>query len=196
MSFWDRAWSWNATDEEWMARYPCDKYIDEPYQQFMRAIDVQAPADVTFRWVCQIKVAPYSYDLFDNWFRRSPRRLTPGAEKLDVGQKFLVGPIVEFEQNRHITVVFRSDQERGCPPFSLTYEVKHTGPDSSRLVCRAVLTSRKRRDRVRWFFLAWGDLIMMRKQFLTLKALAERTACERAATSPARTGPDARSLTF
>lgn len=182
MSFWEKAWSWNATDEEWAAPYACDKYIDEPYQQFMRAIDVGAPAEVTFRWVCQIKVAPYSYDLLDNWFRRSPRRLTPGVEKLDVGQMFLVGPIVEFEHNRHITVVFRSGQERGCPPFSLTYEVKRTGPGSSRLICKAVLTSRDGRDRVRWFFLAWGDLIMMRKQFLTLKALAERTARERAAT--------------
>ena len=105
MSFWDKAWNWNATDEEWRAAYPCDRYIEGPRQPFIRAIDVQAPAEVTFRWVCQIKVAPYSYDLLDNWFRRSPRQLTPGAERLELGQKFLVGPIVEFEQDRHVTVV-------------------------------------------------------------------------------------------
>jgi hypothetical protein len=185
MSFWDKAWNWNATVDEWRASYPCDKYIQGPQQAFIRAIDVQAPAEILFRWVCQITVAPYSYDLLDNGFRRSPRRLTPGAEKLEVGQTFLVGPIVELEQDRHVTVVFRNDRGRGCPSFSLTYEVKRTGPDSSRLGCKADLTSRRRTDRGRWFLLAWGDLIMMRKQFLTLKALAERTACERAAKSPA-----------
>jgi hypothetical protein len=178
MSFLSKAWSWNATDEEWRAHYPCDKYMDQPRQEFMRAIDVCAPAAVTFRWVCQLKVAPYSYDLLDNWFRRSPRCLTPGAEKLKLRQRFLVGPIVEFEQDRHITVVVSPGGERAYGRFSLTYDVRPTGPDSSRLVCKADLASRTRLDRVRWFLLAWGDLIMMRKQFLILKALAEKTALE------------------
>jgi len=185
MSFWDKAWNWNATDDEWRAAYPCDKYIDELGQQFMRAADVQASAEVTFRWVCQLKVAPYSYDLLDNWFRRSPRRLTPGAEKLESGQMFMVGPIVEFEQNRHITVVVSPNQERVYGSFSLTYEVRPTGPDSSRLVCKADLASSTRWDRVRWYLLAWGDLIMMRKQFLTLKKLAEKTAREGVGIGPA-----------
>ena len=182
MSFLDKAWNWNATDEEWRASYPCDKYVKGPQQVFMRAIGVEARAEVLFRWVCQVKVAPYSYDMLDNWFRRSPRQLTPGAEKLETGQAFLVGPIVEFEQNRHITVVYDPPKQRGFPRFSLTYAVRPTGADSSRLLCKAVLTSRARCDRVRWFWLAWGDLIMMRKQFLTLKKLAERTARETAST--------------
>jgi hypothetical protein len=176
MSFRNKAWSWNSTDEEWRESYPCDKYMDQSRQELLRAIDVQAPAEVTFRWVCQIKVAPYSYDLLDNWFRRSPRRLTPGAEHLELGQQFLIGPIVEFEEHRHITVVTDSHGERGL--VSLTYDVRPTGPDSSRLVCKIDLASRTRWDRIRWFLLSWGDLIMMRKQFLTLKALAEKTARE------------------
>ena len=179
MSFWDKAWNWNATDEEWQNPYPCDEYIGEPHQQFIRAIDVRAPAEVTFRWVCQIKVAPYSYDLLDNWFRRSPRQLTPGAERLELGDKFLVGPIVELEQDRHVTVVVDPGDDRGYGRFSLTYEVRRMGPDSSRLLCKAIMASRSRWDRVRWYLLAWGDLIMMRKQFLTLKKLAEKTARER-----------------
>jgi hypothetical protein len=178
MSVRSKAWSWNVTDAEWQALYPCDRFMEQPYQEFMRAIDVQAPVEVTFRWVCQLKVAPYSYDLLDNGFRRSPRHLTPGAEKLELGQTFLVGPIVEFKQDRHITVVVNAAGERIYGHFSLTYEVRPTGPDSSRLVCKADLASLTRWDRIRWFIVAWGDLIMMRKQFLTLKALAEKTARE------------------
>ncbi|NLV72702.1 MAG: hypothetical protein GXY46_08915 [Actinobacteria bacterium] len=179
MSVLSKAWNWNATDEEWDASYPCDKYIEGPRQAFIRAVGVEAPAKTLFRWVCQVKVAPYSYDWLDNRFRRSPRRLTPGAEKLEVGQAFMVGPIVEFEPDRHITVLYGQAGERGWPPFSLTYAVTPVGPGCSRLICKAVMTSRSRLDRVRWFLLAWGDLIMMRKQFLVLKELAEKTAGEK-----------------
>jgi hypothetical protein len=181
MSFRGKAWSWNATEEDWLEAYPCDRYIHVPYRTFMRAIDVDAPADVVFRWVCQLKVAPYSYDMLDNWFRRSPRELTPGADVLEVGQTFMVGPIVEFAKDRHITAVCDPRWVPVYGHFSLTYAVKPRSASSCHLVCRANLACSDRWERVRMTVLAWGDLIMMRKQFLTLKKLAERTARERTA---------------
>jgi hypothetical protein len=174
MSILDTAWNWNATAEERRAAYPCDKYVHGPHRVLMRAIDIGAPTDLVYRWVCQLRVAPYSYDLLDNLGRHSPRRLTPGVEHLALGQRFLVGfRIVEFEAGRHVTAV----AEAGllCGRIGMTYALVPAAA-GARLVVKFGIESRSRWDLLRLVPLAWGDLIMMRKQFLTLKELAERDA--------------------
>ena len=77
---------WGATPAEVARRYPADEMYDGPTLALTRAVSVAAPADLTYRWLCQVAVAPYSYDLLDNWGRRSPTRLTPGADALALGQ--------------------------------------------------------------------------------------------------------------
>jgi hypothetical protein len=139
----------------------------------VRAVDVEASAEVAFRWLCQLKLAPYSYDWIDNWGRRSPQRLTPGAEDLRTGQPFLIGAIVEFEENRHITAVIRKDLVPVFGPLAITYSVRPTGADSCRLVVRLAVGAESWWERARRLALAWGDLIMMRKQLLNLKGHAE-----------------------
>jgi hypothetical protein len=54
--------SWNSTAAEPAADYACAKYLSQPCRRFYRAIDVDAPPQVVFRWLCQLKVASYSYD--------------------------------------------------------------------------------------------------------------------------------------
>jgi hypothetical protein len=170
------AWSWNATDADWWSSYACDRYIDGPHREMMRSIDIEAPVDVVYRWVCQLKVAPYSYDWLDNWGRRSPRRLTPGADRVELGQSFLIGPIVEFKEGAHITSVIDPSYARYFGNGSVTYSVRSSGPASCRVVVKLDVACDSRFERLRTFLLAWGDLIMMRKQLLTLKMLSEKNA--------------------
>ena len=173
MSIWNLAWNWHATSDEEKELFPCDRYMTCEYRSLIRAIDVSAPAGLVFRWICQLKLAPYSYDWLDNGGRQSPRQLTPGLEQLELGQNFMIGRIVEFEAGRHITCVILPELESKFGSTALTYAVKNTAPNTSRIVVKANIGARDGWARFRRFLLAWGDLIMMRKQLLTIKSLAE-----------------------
>jgi hypothetical protein len=164
---------WNVTDAEKRADYPAHRYAVAPYLQILRAIDIAAPPSVVFRWLCQLKVAPYSYDWLDNWGRRSPRTLTPGTENLALGQRMLIGRIVEVERDRQITFVSEPGPTRVFGAIAGTYRVGPTA-HGSRLICCLDVTAKSWPARVRAALLAVGDLVMMRKQLLNLKELAER----------------------
>src|SRR5215207_11344984 len=126
-------WDWNTTSQERAARFPCDDYLDTPVRRLTRAITIAASPPIVFRWLCQLKVAPYSYDWLDNRGRRSPRELTPGADDLVVGQRFLIFELVEFERDRHLTLVARPEARRLFGPVAATYQVNQEGEASSRL---------------------------------------------------------------
>lgn len=163
---------WGVTEAEREAIYPCDAHARRPYRRYLRAVDVDAVPGVTFRWLCQLKVAPYSYDWIDQLGRLSPRTLTPGADQLEVGQRFMIARIVEFELGRHITAVSTPVASRIFGPLALTYQVDPRG-SHSRIVAALTVTASSPPARVRRELLGWGDLVMMRKQLLTLKTCAE-----------------------
>jgi hypothetical protein len=164
-------WSWGATDAEVADLYPCAALVPEPAARLIRAVDVAAPAAHTFRWLCQLTQAPYSYDLVDNLGRRSPRTLTPGADALTPGTPFvIIFQIVDVVPGREITGVGRPGPTRRFGPMACTYRVTPRG-SRSRLIGRLDLTARRLAAPI-----AWGDLLMMRKQLRTLAACAERTA--------------------
>ncbi len=177
-------WDWNTTPQERAARFPCDGYLDTPVRRLTRAITITAPPPTVFRWLCQLKVAPYSYDSLDNSGRRSPRRLTPGAEQLAQGQPFLVFELVEFEPGQSLTGVVQPRFERIYGPLAGTYAIQPHHDGTSRLVARLDVGATTPFQRVRRALLAWGDLIMMRKQLLTLKQLAELAASPQQPPSP------------
>ncbi len=171
--------AWGSTADERADHYPCDDLIDGPRHELFRAVDVSAPAAIVFRWVCQLRAAPYSYDLLDNLGRRSPRELTPRLEDLAVGQRVMtIFRLVSFEPDRSITVDARTTL---FGYVAVTYRVVPGGDERSRLVAKlAVAPRRGCLARVMDRVLPAGDLVMMRKQLLTLKSLAERDAHVRA----------------
>jgi hypothetical protein len=166
---------WGATLAEADATYPCDELAKDSYVSLVRAVDVEAPPAVTFRWLCQLRADPYSYDWMDNLGRRSPRELTPGLDQLKPGQEFAITRITSFAREHHITGRATQAAERLFGIISLTYAVTSRGARGSRLIVRLDVHQPTRLwEKARYRFLAWGDLIMMRKQLRTLKGLAEQ----------------------
>ena len=168
--------NWGATPEERRRAQPADTLLDGPVAHFDRAITVHAPAALAYRWLCQISVAPYSYDLLDNWGRRSPSTLTPGAGELAPGDKLIVFELTEVEPGHQLTGRTFAESEKVFGQVAATYSVEPIDERSCRMLCRIIVTSKGFRGRLKEFLLGWGDLVMMRKQLLTLKRYAERDA--------------------
>ena len=171
------AYTWGSTPAERADAFPCDRHLTNGDTSLFRALDISAPARVVFRWLCQLRVAPYSYDWIDNWGRTSPRTLTPGVERLAPGQVVMsIFELVEFERDRHLTIRIRDRRAlRAFGDVAGTYRVHPTSPTTSRLVVKLVVGyPRSWYGAVLRWLLPWADLVMMRRQLLTLKELAEQ----------------------
>ena len=168
---------WGATAAEQAASYPCDRFAPDAAEGWFRALDVRAPREVVFRWLCQMRVAPYSYDWIDNFGRTSPRTLTPGLEELAVGQRFAtIFQLVDFTPGEQITLVMTTRAALGVfGPVALTYATAASAPRSTRLVAK--LAVGRRGEALPWRLrrraLAWGDLLMMRHQLMVFRDLSE-----------------------
>ncbi|HXE46021.1 MAG TPA: hypothetical protein VN635_12595 [Conexibacter sp.] len=102
-----RTWAanWGARPDEVATALPCDPLLPEAALLLHRAVSVAADAPLLWRWICQLRAAPYSYDWLDNFGRRSPQRLTPGLDELAVGQRAMtVFRVAGFDRNEHLTL--------------------------------------------------------------------------------------------
>ena len=141
----------------------------------VRAVRVDAPPAVVFRWLTQMAVAPYSYDLVDNRGRRSPRRLVAGCEP-EVGRVMMeIFTLTAVEPDRLLEL--RMSDPGAVRVFGQIAVVYRTLPEpgGTRLRCDLFVPPASGAARVRHHLLAWGDLVMMRKQLLTFKELSEQS---------------------
>lgn len=169
--------NWGATPAERAEHMPCDEILPGARFRGHRAITIDALPAVVFRWLCQLRHAPYSYDLLDNLGRRSPRTLTPGLDQLHAGQRFMsIFRLASFERDVQVTLESKA--------FAVTYALRPQGEGTRLLVCVLFDPSSKLGSALARP-LAIGDLVMMRKQLLTLRGLAEDVTPRGADGSPA-----------
>jgi hypothetical protein len=169
--------TWGTDPSERKIAYPCDLAVPDAQDAYFRGISVDAPADIVFRWLCQLRAGPYSYDMIDNLGRKSSHRLTPGLDALERGQIFMYAfELTDFAKDGHITLRSRAGRYL-IGVIGVTYLIQSRPDRSTRLLVKVVV--RFPPGPVGWgmrAFLPWGDLFMMRKQLMNFKALAEAQA--------------------
>ncbi len=159
---------WGVTDAEVARRYPCDETVTGPALQAWRGVLVYATADRVWPWVSQIRVAPYSYDWVDNLGQRSPRTLRdlPPAKPGDPFSAAFggrpAGRILSVEPGVQVTGAIAG--------AVMSYVLVPVDEGSTRLLLKLVMA----RGRLLAPLVSLGDLVMARKQLLTLARLAER----------------------
>ena len=139
-------------------------------------VTVDSSPAILFRWLCQMRVAGYSYDWISHLGRRSPRELIAGLERLAVGQPVMtITDIVEFERDRHLTLQLRKPGIY-YPPLAVSYLIVSANGDGCRLLVKCSLQFRPGlRDLVSRAIGPCLTSIMIRRQLLNLKGLSEHT---------------------
>jgi hypothetical protein len=180
---------WGASETEVAQTYPCDAIAFPHDDVYFRAVAIDAPAQLVFRWLCQLRAAPYSYDWIDNLGRRSPPQLTPGLDHLRIGQRIMrVFRVVSFEPGQHLTIASGLEAPSWLVgDIALSYRL-YAAARGTRLVAKVLVAPPPGLyGRLVAAVLPILDLVFMRKQFLTLRHYAERDA--RATTSEAGSAP-------
>lgn len=162
----------NATQDDLTRWSPADEIMPDPAERWVRCINIEAPPADVYRWLCQLTVAPYSIDWIDNSGRRSPRRLTPGADQLALGQHFLIFAITSFTPGRAIAGRSRGRFRRVYGDVAVSYEaLPREGSAGTRLQATACLA--RSTGPIRRTALAAGDKLMAGRQLTNIKQLAE-----------------------
>ena len=166
-----------ATAGEMASAFACDVFLHDADHAWYRGIDVRAPRATVFRWLTQLRVAPYSYDWIDNLGRQSPRQLLDLAGVARGQRAMIVFEIIDFEDERHLTLELKQPWwVRIWASMVMTYRVDEIDGG-----CRIVVKMLVRYPRTplgwlsRWL-LPHGDWFMMCKQLYTFRDLAEKTA--------------------
>lgn len=145
-------------------------------QHWIRSVDVDCPADLTFAWATQLRRAPYSYDLIDNFGRRSPQVIEPALIDIQVGDPVMrIFTVVAVDPGRSFVIGFTATRAiRIFGALTIEYLVEPLGARSRLVAQLSVPPPSGPLAAHRQSAFAWGDLVMMRKQLRELRRLAER----------------------
>jgi hypothetical protein len=184
---------WGATGADVARRWPGDDLVVAPRVRAVRAVTVQAPAGVVWRWIMQVgrdRGGFYSYTWLENLVGadiHNVRRLIPGLPDRRPGDPVWMAPPERFGGMARMTVgvvvperamvlVPPGDAERvlagGGAQGAWSFVLDPAGERTTRLVMVSLAAQPRLADRVFW---EPAHFVMERKMMLTLKALAERT---------------------
>ena len=157
---------WGVRDDEVARHYPCDDLVPSPVLELWRGITVDATPAQVWPWLCQLRLAPYSYDWLDNLGRRSPQELRelpdpqPGEPFTCFAGRRPIGRVLAVTSGEHLTATILG--------AVMSYVLVPEGA-STRLLLKIV------QEGGHWYApaLAVGDWPMARRQLKNLKALAE-----------------------
>lgn len=179
-----RPWQlrWGATDEEVARVMPGDDVVLKADFNATRAVTVNAPPEAIWPWLAQIgngRAGWYSYDWIDNFGRPSATTLLPEHQERKAGDLIPLYKdwgfyIKELSHASYMVWWWGPPPEGRC---TWTWGLYPDGKGATRLITRVRLEYKWTELAMIYFMLMdVGDIIMMRRCLLNIKARAERLA--------------------
>jgi len=169
---------WGTEPHERLLSFPCDRFIDHFNDVYYRGITIQAKPEIVFQWLCQMRIAPYSYDWIDNFGHQSPQEIVPGLDELEIGQEVMtIFELVDFTYNENFTIRLKKDMRayKFFGDAAVSYVIIPKSTRRCRLLVKLLVQYPKRiAGMLLRSILPLGDLIMMRRQLLNFKKLSEQ----------------------
>ncbi|WP_280691438.1 hypothetical protein [Kitasatospora sp. GAS204B] len=139
-------------------------------------MSIGAPTVVVFHWVQQLTLAPYNRGRANSPLRRGPRRLKVGLAALVLRRDFWVLDTAGPTDVQQVTALLPEPTCSRYGRMAITCTVQPQD-ETARLVIKFDIEKKDGlQHTVFRQLLAWGDLLVMRRQLLRLRRLAERDA--------------------
>ena len=169
---------WGVSPREINMQYPCDGQLNNFDGAMFRGITIHASPQTIYQWLCQMRIAPYSYDWIDNFGRKSPEQLTPGLDDLKIGQTVMtIFYIIDFKPNNYLTIRINEKilGHQIAADGVITYFIHPINQTRCRLLVKLLILYPKGfMGILSKMILPFGDLIMMRRQLMNFKQLSEK----------------------
>ena len=182
---------WGSTRRERDAAWPGDAFVTEPAEVFTRAVDIDAPRDVVWRWVVQFglgRAGFYSYELFERLAGievRNVESIMPEEQEIHVGDEIKLHQsapgiwVSAVEPGRHLCFSQPAGQEPSIDPLrSWSLYLEPLEPSGCRLLLRSCIEAPRDTSLKKRVSLAVEtpvDFLMEQRMLRTIRRLAERS---------------------